>query len=421
MSDLQKSDLSVEQMGAAEEAHSLRDLSETVLGLVAEGLISPQVIDPNWFAQPYDRGAKEMCKTGAAKEDLAKVLPSDVLNTMHNKVAHMNGAGAMYDWVDMLHRAYNSFRLGDRLERAAYALKKNAPTDLAPIHQHLSEYLTHGMTGIRTAAEIDYHKYEPFQDSGIDYIDRIIGGWPTDGPIVVFGDTGVGKSFFGAKMLIEYLLHHQHKTGAVYSFEMSEEHWMSRTYKMFPTIEKVRSRLYVSGSVDKPNDLVPEVMTHNFDFIVVDDMDNMFEGEANPGKYEASFKVIKRIARLKKIPVVALSQAKQRGEGQMGRFLGKYDAAWSAANERSAALLIALQNAGTLDRNWKGDDTYPIEDEAMQYLIFLKSRDDWPKQRGPGAIILKMDMDTANQYKSRIWSGELYKGESRLWQPKRRG
>ena len=52
-----------------QDAHSLRDLSETVLGMIAVGMVPPAAVEPQWFATPYDRGAKVM-KEGGKKEDL---------------------------------------------------------------------------------------------------------------------------------------------------------------------------------------------------------------------------------------------------------------------------------------------------------------------------------------------------------------
>jgi hypothetical protein len=56
------------------------------------------------------------------------------------------------------------------------------------------------------------------------------------------------------------------------------------------------------------------------------------------------------------------------------------------------------------------DGTYPTFDENHEYIIFLKLRGEWKKQRGPGAIIL----ETSSGKK---WSGKLYAGEKRLWLP----
>jgi KaiC/GvpD/RAD55 family RecA-like ATPase len=411
-----------EVLEVGKEAHNWRDLSETCLGLAAEGIYSGAMLTPAYFAPPYYDGAKVLAKEGATKEDLARVLPNDVLIAMHNKVATMNGSSATYDWLAMLKTAYENYVMGDSLERAAFQFKKNKPFDIASLFNRLSNFMTSGIAGIRKASEIDFQHYKPFMPSGDDAIDGIIGGWPSDGPIVVFGDTGTGKSHFGAKTLADFLNHqeHIHKTGAVYSFEMKEEHWLDRETKMFPKLLKTLDRLYVSGSIDNPTDLVPEVAAHRFDFIVIDDMDNMVEGEAAPGKYEAVFKIVKKIARLQGIPVMCLSQAKGRGT-KAEKFLTKYDAAWSAANEQSAAMLIALQNAGALDKGWKGDDTFPILDDQMQYMMFWKSRDDWPKQRGPGAIIRHMAFDGSGQHKHKIWSGPLYRGELKLHPPARTG
>lgn len=399
-----------------QDAHSLRDLSETVLGMVAAGLLPAATVEPMWFSTPYDKGAKVL-KEGGHKEDLVKVMGSDMLMTMNNKVEDMH-IGNAFDWVTALHKAAVAFNLSQVLYRAAHDLERNAPVDLSPVHSQITQFMVSGVETLRRASEVEAEGYQPFQKSGNKYIDAIMGGIPTDGPIVVYGATGVGKSFFGGMMLIDYLMEHTTKIGAAYSFEMSEEHWIDRMRKMYPNFDRVADRLFVSGSINKPNDLVPEVAAHRPDILLLDDMDNMFEGEASPPKYEAVYKVVKKIARLQKIPVIALSQAKERGE-RAGTFLGKNDAAWSASNERSAALLIALQQAGYMDAGWKGDDTFPITEDPMQYIMFWKSRDGWPLQQGPGAIIMGIEKDEFGRTKSRMWKGPLYEGQPKLHMPRR--
>lgn len=397
------------------EQHSWRDISETVLGLAAEGIIPPVALDPVKMAPPYDKGAKQLKKEGGTKEDLVSVMDADMLSVMHNKVSKMNGASTMYDWLTMLDTAYRRFTLGDMWERAAWKLKQNQPIDLQQPYIATSSFLERGTAGIRPAEQIDFKHYQPFMKSGNEYIDSIFGGMPTDGPIVVFGDTGTGKSHYAAGWVTDFLNQYRDKTAAIYSFEMSEEHFLARMFDMYPEIGKSLSRLYVSGSVDKAEQIVAEVATHRFDFVVVDDMDNMVDGEATSGKYEAAYKIIKRMARLQKIPVVVLAQP-NRGAKQSGRFLRKWDISWSGGGENSAALLIGLQNASRMDRGWtESNPPFPMEDTQMQYQIFLKSRDEPQGFGGLGAIITKMERGSDGKHLHRIWRGPLYMEKPKLW------
>lgn len=397
------------------EVHSWRDISETVLGLAAEGIIPPIALDPVKLAPPYDKGAKQLKKEGGAKEDLVSVMDADMLSTMHNKVSRMNGASTMYDWLAMLDTAYRRYVLGDLWEKTAWRLKQNQAIDLQAPYIQTAAFLERGTAGIRPAAQIDFKAYHPFMKSGNEYIDNIFGGLPTDGPIVVFGDTGTGKSHYASGLVADFLNQYRDRTAAIYSFEMSEEHHLARTAAMYPEITRHLDRLYVSGSIDKSEQIVAECATHRFDFIVIDDMDNMVDGEATSGKYEGAYKIIKRMARLQKIPVMVLAQP-NRSAKTSGRFLRRWDISWTGAGENSAALLIGLQNASRMDRGWtESNPSYPMEDTPLQYQLFLKSRDEPEGFGGLGAIITRMERGSDGKHLHRIWRGPLYMDAPKLW------
>ena len=79
------------------------------------------------------------------------------------------------------------------------------------------------------------------------------------------------------------------------------------------------------------------------------------------------------------IPFFAIGQPNRQAKfevGQGNRFLNAYDVAWSGAAENSAALLIALQKANSLDN--KDATEFPTDDDTMYYQILWKSRDGWP-------------------------------------------
>lgn len=381
------------------------ELSAINFGLVLDGRKSPMEYTPDDFIGEYGEAIRVLQKPGASKEDVVKVLNPRLMNDAHERAESMNGLGEAMDWRGELIKARQNYELGREFRRKGDALEKNEDVDLLPLYGRMTSQVAHQATGLTLASQIDYNSYQPFMLSGYKPIDDIIGGVPTDGPIVVYGMQGVGKSFFSSKMVDCLLTQHKKKTAAVYTLEMSSEHYLKRAVNMYPNLKTHLDRLYVSGSVRNIEELVAEVTTKRVDFVVVDDMDGMVQDES-ASEYQRVYKRIREICRFLKIPVMVLAQpnrAAKLGE----RFLRPFDISWSGAGENSAALLIALQVTNALDMD--GDDIFPLDDDNHPYMIFWKSRDGWPKQQGPGAI--RLDGCDRNQ----LWSGTPFK--NRLWTP----
>lgn len=391
-------------------------LSELNFGLIIDERVPVTMYKPVWFSAPYDKAVELLLQKGATKEDLAKVISSSYLTDAHNSVKKMNGLGESMDWAKTLQTSYYNVQIGDKLQKFARKLKENDPVDLLPLYGEIGSLVSNESTGLSLASEIDAVHYKPFIKSGNPVIDKILGGIPADGPIIVYGPTGVGKSHWAASMM-DYLLHqYPDKIGGIYTLEMGAEHYLWREMNMFPSIKDILDRLYVSGSVRDIEEFVAEVTAKKLDFVVLDDMDNVVKS-SDASEYERVYRRIKEICRFLKIPVFVLCQpnreakhAIERGE----RFLGRYDIAWSGGAENSAALQIGLQKvSNSLDME---ATTFPTsEDEELYYEIFWKSRDGWPSdyhedgQCGPGAII---------RNKSKMaWRGQPYGGKLKLWQP----
>lgn len=173
---------------------------------------------------------------------------------------------------------------------------------------------------------------------------------------------------------------------------------------MYPSLKKVEDRLHVSSVVSKVEEIVSEVMSGKFDLVGIDDIDNMVT-QNSAEEYERIYRALKGICRFMKIPVIALAQPNRTAK-LSGKFLGPYDIAWSGSAENSAALLVALQKANSLDME---DDAFPTFDDDHFYQICWKSRDGWPKQVGPGAII--------TQKSKQLWRGKPYMDRYQLWTP----
>jgi hypothetical protein len=392
---------------------NLRELSEVNFGLVMEGRLPASMYKPEWFDSPYDQGVEILLKPGNTKEDVAKVLSSAYINDAHDAVAHWNGIGETenFDWAKSLRVAYDNFQRGRKLEKLSKKLKENEEVDILPLYGELGAAIANESFGLKPASEIDYKAYKPFKPCGYAPIDNTLGGIPSDGPIIIYGLTGVGKSKF-ATAIINGLLHkYPEETAAIYTLEMGEKHWLWRTMNLFPSMKDVLPRLHVSGSVKDIEELVAEVTAKRVNYVVLDDMDNMVKS-SDASEYERIYRRVKEVCRFMGIPFFVLGQpnrsskiAVESGE----RFLSRFDVAWSGAAENSAALQIALQTTNSLDMK---AETFPTADNDMDYLIFWKSRDGWPgdydpsKAIGPGAVVME---------RSANWNGKPYAGKWKLW------
>ena len=389
------------------------ELSEVNFGLVMEGRLPVSMYKPSWFTTPYDKGIEVLMNQGATKEDVAHVLSSAYINDAHDAVKHWNGIGETenFDWNKSLRLAYENFERGREFEKIGKKLKENQQVDILPLYGKLGAAIAQESFGLRPASEIDYKTYKPFKPCGYAPIDNTLGGIPSDGPIIIYGLTGVGKSKF-ATAIINGLLHkYPEETAAIYTLEMNEKHWLWRTMNLFPDMKDVLPRLHVSGSVKDIEEMVAEVTAKRVNYVVLDDMDNMVKS-SDASEYERIYRRVKEVCRFMSIPVFVLGQpnrsakiAVESGE----RFLSRFDVAWSGAAENSAALQIALQTANSLDMQ---AETFPTTDNPMDYLIFWKSRDGWPgdyeptKAIGPGAVVMEHSPN---------WTGRPYTGKWKLW------
>lgn len=392
------------------------ELSEINFGLVLEGKVPVSAYRPDNFETPYDVGIETLLQKGATKEDVAKVLSPQIISDAHDAVCKWNGISEKenFDWNKALIEAKQRHEIARKLDKASRRMKENDDYDLLPLFGDLQSIVAGHTSGLSLAKEVDYNHYKPFAKSGNPIIDKILGGFPTDGPIIVYGLTGVGKSHYAAST-IDYLLHeYPQKTAGIYTLEMSAEHYLWRETNMYPSLKDVMDRLYVSGSVRNIEELVAEISAKRLDYVVLDDMDNIVRS-SDASEYENVYRRVKEVCRFLKIPFFVLCQpnreakhAVERGD----RFLGRYDVAWSGAAENSAALQIALQRANSMDMD---SDMFPTSDDDMWYQILWKSRDGWPgdydpkAQVGPGAII------TAKGKQS--WRGNVYAGKFKLWPP----
>lgn len=384
-----------------------KDYSEKVFGLIWTEQRLASMYSASDFAPPYDEAVTILQKKGASREDVLKEINDRFINSAVESVAHLGELTGEEGFDTGLIKAAQNHKLSKKFHKAGDKLENNETFDLLPLYGEMTSVVSGQATGLTLSTQIDWKNYKPFIKCGWPIIDRVIGGIPSDGPIIVYGPTGVGKSYWASKMSIHLLQTYKEWTGGIYTLEMGAEHYMSRTVKMYPDVQDVMDRLYISGSVHNIEELVAEITMKRLNFVVIDDMDGLVE-EESPAAYQRVYKRVKEICRFMKIPVIDLAQP-NRAAKLAGRFMRPYDISWSGAGENAAAMQIALQKASSFDMDESEDDLFVTSDENLYYMIFWKSRDDWPIQQGPGAIIL--------QGNHQMWNGKPYSDKEKLWQP----
>lgn len=389
-----------------------RELSEVCYGLIQEGRHPATLYRPEYFTTPYDKAVEILLQKGASKEDVAKVISSSYMTDAADAVHKFNGIGEYqnYDWPKALVSAYHSYERGKKFQKLGKSLQSNEPVDVLPLYAELSAYISQDTSGLQKLSDVGTD-YKPFKLTGYAPLDKTLGGIPSDGPIIILAPTGIGKSKFSTALVGSLLNMYPEETAAVYTLEMNEKHWKWRAMNLFPNLKETADRLYVSGAVRDIEELVAEVTSKKFNYVVLDDIDNIVKSN-DASEYERVYRRIKEICRFMGIPVFVLAQPNRLAKIAISngeRFPGKYDSAWSGASENSAALFLALMTTNSMDMK---SEEFPTSDNDLDYIIAWKSRDGWPADysatgfRGPGAILME---------RSPNWNGRPYGGKWKLW------
>jgi len=376
-------------------ALTLLDLSQTNFGLILAGKKSVNEYLASYFESPYTQAIQYMKDNPDwTLEELATDgLPPSAIRAAKFAAEASEDLEEM-DWVTMLKEKATVSALSPIFKRAAKMIDRGKDPNLLQVMGQVKAVSEESETGLALASEVDTSNYVPFVRCGYRPLDDILGGVPADGPTIIYGPTGVGKSQFIAQFSIGFLKEHPTWTGALFTLEMGVKHWKWRTERSYPELEDVEDRLYISSDARDIDELEAKVASLDVDFVVIDDMDGIVT-EVSAVGHEDVYMKVKRICRLLGIPVFVIAQAKPAALAA-NRFLTAHDVNWSGAGFKVAALMIALQIVDEFDID--GDDGYQTYDEPHAYLIVTKSRDGYPKMQGPGAIILEHDPNS-------FWTG----------------
>jgi len=396
------------------------------IGLILEAKRPISAYSPDYFPPPYDKIIRDLKSNPEALKNKKKAdqicasgMMLDEIELCHNLAVRQNGLGedGIFDFQGSLIRAHERFELGTLLDRNSKKLKSNEEVDLLPIHSRLSQVINNNLAGPQPANTIDYEHYEPYIKSGIPYWDNIIGGWCTDGPIVVVAPQETGKSYFVFYATCSFLMEHPEKTACIYTLEMPANNFLKRSLAAYPQFKSLveSGRLFISATVRNVEELNAEIMTRDYGFVGIDHVGYLVK-QSSAEAYEKVYKTIVDVCRFKGIPVMELAQPNRESK-KLNGFLDIYTAGWSGEAENSASMFI------TLNRVDPKDDTFTDRrfnvfldnptDTPRYFICLWKDRNAFMKkdtnlQMGKGAIRIEPGK---NGYYNQIWVGDAWKNK----------
>lgn len=378
--------------------------SEIVFGRCIDGRENLAKFQSSWFEQPY-ADAFDKLKDGATKTDIVRSLSVSAYQSAIHAAQSLNGAGEDVDWVKILYRRFKENSVADKFDNVSKKLRKGQDVDIIPAIELAKDLSDPERSGLICSNLVDYENFTELMPSGWDALDYNLGGMPHAAPLVVGGETGLGKSFWSMKCLERFLRRYPERVGAVYSQEMPKEQYLSRCDRVYNMGDLIREgRILVSDRAVNIDDVAAESAgVNNLGIIIVDYVDYLVKKKTEE-EYANAYQTSNDICRTLKIPFLMIAQPnRNQYQDPIPRM---HHLRWSGMAENVAGGVIML---------WKPKDATMTEDEYEElekasgftfvensmYMVVWKWRGGWVgddeknnlpldgKARiGPGAIVL---------------------------------
>jgi hypothetical protein len=399
------------------------ELSATVLGLVLEGKLSPLQVPKGALIGQWGQAIEKIREhpealgdKSAADSIIAQCLLEEDIRTAHTVASRHNGLGeqGVFEWVGSANSATKLYALGKTLDRFSKKAIQNDPIDLTLLYREVGDMLLGSVSGAQAANTIDYLNYPMYQTSGVPWMDKIIGGWPSEGLGVILAPQKTGKSYFQFYTTCMWLLAHPDKTAVIYTLEMSSKKYLARSLSMYPQflplIEAETPRLFISGRVHNVEELIAEVTTKKYDWVGIDDMSKLVKVQET-SIYEKVYAQLNDVCRMNEIFIQVLAQPNREAK-KANKFIDTYDAAWSGAAENNCSVLISLNRISPLDTEFSDTRFVPPSKENRHntprlyvcYWLFRDVRPEHAQQGDVGAVRLEPNKHTGLY--DQIWVGE---------------
>jgi len=392
--------------------------SEKNLGLILRGDQSPLSYSPDNFFDPVQQKIVEYIQNNPDYEinDLYQRFSSQILDSAKHAVMNINGSGKEINFPDILRKTKTVYEVCDEFEKIGKHGKRTGELpDALELRSKIDSLGKNQKTGLQCSLDIDWQSAKGLIKCGWDAIDLTTGGIAESGPIVAYGPTKTGKSFWTAKLISEFLEYYLEKRGAIYPLELTDKRYLKRSFEMYPKLLKAheQGRLFVSSKIRTIEAISDDVSRNNCDIVVIDGIDGLVKGDYSAGTFARAWAGVIELGVVLDIPIIVTAQPNRDGKWRANsEFLSRYSIEWSGAAENGAEQLIALQyiqHAIDFD-----DRTFDVYDDTY-YMIFWLQREGWRNVpvEGPGAVIFKPEdaeyyRDERGEKHRVLWGGKAH-------------
>jgi replicative DNA helicase len=197
--------------------------------------------------------------------------------------------------------------------------------------------------------------------TGIDSLDKMIGGFGKGDIILISGDTGDGKTTF-SRFLIKKLTE-QEKKSLVFSYEESNEEFLSKFVGelpdgYLPNILLDKSPVWIEARV------LEAVLKYKIEIVIIDNLKGIIDHESrrsDVGEVDFIIQRLKEVARKYNVVLILLAHIKKLDNG----LIDKNSLTGSKSIVDTASVGIALRRNEVLGRTKKD-----IEDNGKKFSNF---------------------------------------------------
>jgi DnaB-like helicase C terminal domain len=360
------------------------DSSEIVTGLILARRINPNSVDPQLFAEPYNKIIKMLRDDPTREiEDIISEVGLSPVQAAHEAAKTMNGLGEK-NWIKILEDSALEYDAGVKLEKQSKKMQSGDGAnwaEMAYIIKRAQEGESRDLVPLSKVESGDV----PFIETGWKVIDDHTGGIPEVGLILVGGQPGVGKSTWATKLASQFVKKYPNKKVAFYSLEMILPELATRFREVDKLTKEQEDRILLCELPVSPEQVISSSATiDNLGLVIVDFADLMIHGESSESAYGNLYRTLMLGAKALHCPIALLAQLIKYQDSIPKPAHLRY----TKMAEALAWMIIMLFDKATDWSSKEDDETLPTID-GTAFMIIWKVRGGFRKHLNdaPGAIL----------------------------------
>lgn len=364
--------------------------SEVLTGLVLQDKLSPDAVNPNTLAPPYD--AMIILKRDGLDPTamMLKGVPFTELNGALLAGEKVQSSQAI-DFIKLVENDASRAIGGARLRKQAEKLERGDEADVGVIMQVASS-LENGYSEMTPMSKVE-PAGDMFVKTGYAPFDIHFGGLPDASMTVLAASPGVGKTSLGLKVAVGCAKLYTDKSVAFFTLEMTMSQLTKRTLELNENLdEETKSRILLNEDILGPQEVYSiasrTAASTPLSLIVIDFADQLVtSGEQSESVMGVIYRTLAALAKRTGVPVLLISQLNR--ETYSGGIPRINHIRYSGMAEAMAAMILLVYNPNNIFVDAKANSILPSI-SGIGYVIVGKSRYGY-KHGGPGAVQIGWD------------------------------